>query len=60
MFKYHLAQKDMPLKSLLTAESVPKMAQKIEMSMITGMVTNQKTTVQRSVFSDQRDSPKTE
>jgi len=47
MFKYHLAQKDMHLKSLLIVGPEPKMAQKIKISMITGMVTNQKTTVQR-------------
>lgn len=60
MFKYHVAQKGMHLKSLLIAGPVSKMAQKIKVSTITGIVANQKPTVQRSVFSDQRDSPKIE
>lgn len=54
MFKYHLAQSHMHLKSLLTAEPAPKVAQVITMSAITKMVTNQKTTVHKSVFSGQR------
>lgn len=54
MFKCHLAQKHKHLKSLLLAGLVPKMAQKIKLPMTTGMVTNQKTTVQRSAFFDQR------
>lgn len=57
-FKYHLAQNDMHLKSTVIAAPVPKMASKIKMSMNTGIVTNQKPTIQRPIFSDQRDYPK--
>lgn len=60
MFEYHLAEKDEHFQSLLTVGPVAKMAQKIQLSMTTGMVTKQKTTVQRSAFFDQRDFLKIE
>lgn len=47
-------------KSLLIGGPVPKMAQKINISMVKEVATNQETTIQKSVFSDQRDSPKIE
>lgn len=60
MFEYYLAEKDEHFQSLLTVGPVPKMAQKIQLSLTTGMVTKQKTTVQRSAFFDQRDFLKIE